>query len=755
MRVRCSKCGAAGNVAGNGPDKFFKCPKCGGPMAPVSEAPSPQAPQPRRPPSSVVIGRLRAARRRARPRLPVGRIMLAVLVLSAAVVGGYWLYRRSREPKAGAKSLGLLPASTLAVASVDKVDRLTADLSRLGGTEWKRVVGALRVYRTRADDALAAELGVSKDNASRVVGSVTALGVGIVPVKGAAPATVTLLVLRDASAVADVFGGAASAIGTVDRKGRAFVARFNNTIALCRRREPLDSMAASFAKKGAGSLEQDAAFQKVRDEYCRRGRAWFYATAEGAKRAGPLLGRAAPFVPGFGQIGGFLALRGARVAAQLRAELPAKHAFYDQTRLPPRELAIHKFIPGDVEFGAALSLGEPKTTYDRLLAALDAKVEEQFSKSLRGIIRAFERQSGGLYVRRDIVPVLSGELGFFSSRGNPLGGTVLVGVVAPKVAQGALSRVIEGRLGSKPKLSSEKGLMVWTVPGKFPVKYIFVDKVLVVSSTVKGLETVKRARKSGSTLADAPGFRKALADLPRELTGLFFVRESETDREARHAESAWSVVVGLSTEKSAASVSVSVPRLAQLLLAGATTKRTPLPKPEKEPAPEPQKLRPAEDVSRENIEKLVATCRRFLKDKGEYPGKFADLITGGYIAGKDLSVLVRPGDTRPRGLVTVHPTSYRMAFDAFTWYTFTDETPGDLPMVWEIAAVHNGKRLVASFDGTIELKATERGELVKLVRRSLLAKPKKVEPPKPDEKKPGPKKVDQPPGPDPMDKAFE
>ncbi len=587
MRVQCTKCGAVGNVKSADPAKRFKCPKCGGAMQAVKETAAVQKPsRPTSAPGRKVTATVRrsksiAARRRKSKSPSVLAIVLAGLVAAAVGAGGYYLYRSRTQPGPGARALALLPASTLAGMSVENVDRLETELARFSGCNPYKLKGAVGGYRKRAESWVATGLGVPYDQASRLVRSVGAAGVGIVPMKDGPPAVVVLLVLNHGGVVdelvADALKPAESISGNIIYIGRRFfLARLENTVALCSRREPLRSMIRSSVGGGGNSLGRDPLFTDARAAYSRKGRAWFYVSGAALKspeHLGELTGpmsAAASLAPGMKYVAGFLKLDDPRVLARAYAELPDEHGEYDDVRLEPRELTTAEFMPADAQIATMLSLGAPERTYERVVTALNPKFKEEFGLDLRSMIEHFE--TGGeekLDIASEVVPILRGEVGFFLSAGKMPSGAVILPVVEQKKALEVVRRLVKKVCGTEPKPTTQGGLEVWQAGSMPPVAYTFIDGALVVSTGRPGLSAVADARTSKKTLANDPGFKKPTAGLPTESTLLFVVRERAAGSEQESGASRASAAVSLSMERSGVSIFVSIPNAARALVAGA------------------------------------------------------------------------------------------------------------------------------------------------------------------------------------------
>jgi len=174
-------------------------------------------------------------------------------------------------------------------------------------------------------------------------------------------------------------------------------------------------------------------------------------------------------------------------------------------------------------------------------------------------------------------------------------------------------------------------------------------------------------------------------------------------------------------------------------------------KPEKRAEPEKPKPPPEPEgvtACRENIKAVAALCGRFLRDAGRglrYPGSYSGLAVDGGFSASDLAVLVRPGDAKPTRRDGLPPSSYEFAFDAAGDRAFGVHTPGDLPMVWERDAPHDGKRFVAYFGGDVRLESADREELFRRVGGTLPAPPEGPAPPAP----PAPPGPEPPPAPAP------
>lgn len=732
MRVQCTECGAQGNVRSEDPNQLFKCPKCGGAMRAIPSGPA------RRPSDSVAARSRIADRRRRRRRVPVFAVVLGVFVLLIGAVGGYYVYMLGRQPGPGAKALGLLPSSTLAAASVEKFDQLEPELSQFSGASPLKLRGLMSRYRKDLEVFLSEALGISLAKASNVLRTVTAMGIGLVPVKDSAPSQVLLLVLKDTSALAGLLNKDIPRAGDVGSvriyRGDMFLAVLDNTAALCRRREPIEAMAESHAGRGAKSLERNQAFLKVRSKYCRKGRAWFYVSGAITKQFEQLVrqagGLAAPAGTAFGlapsvkHVAGFLKLDDPSLVIRADVTLPDDRSYYNQIRLAPRRLMTPEFMPADAQFAVALALDDPPQTYSGAVEALNPHFKRLFDNKLSTIIRGFERRGGDrISIEQEVMPLLAGELGFFVSMGKPPVGALVVPVEDPKAAQPVVQRLVKKVTGSEPKLSTKGGLRAWVTTRGMPIAFGFVENALVVSMGPQGLAAVKKAHESEQALANEAAFRKAMSGLPTKSTLLFAAREGAEQQRRRHASEAAVAAVSISMEKAKVSFATSLPNLAQALMAWAPSRAGASQTSSTQDPSSPQEI---ERQSRKNIQELAALCKRFMQEKGKgvhYPRSFADLITTpGYFTRKNLHLLVRPGDKHPVSrLVDMPRTSYEMAFDAVKAHRFTADTPGELPMMWEIAAAHRGKRFVVHFDGTVKLERTKVTDLIKRLKAGLPA----------------------------------
>jgi len=732
MRVQCTKCNAQGNVRSEDPNRLFKCPKCGGAMRAIPSGPL------RRPTDSVAARSRIADRRRRRRKLPVFAVVLGLSVLLIGAFGGYYLHVLGRQPGPGAKALGLLPFSTLAAASVEKFDQLEPELAGFSGASPQKLHGLFRGYRKDLEEFLSGALHVPAAEASRILRGVTAAGVGLVPAGDSELSQVILLVFNDTSALVGLLNKAVPRVGDVGTvriyKGDMFAAVLGRTAALCGRREPIDAMAESHISGGAKSLETNRAFLEARSQYCRKGRAWFYISGAIAKQAGPLAGLpAAPagtalsLAPSIKHIAGFLKLDDPGLVVRADVALPNDRAYYSRVRLAPRRLVTPKFIPADAPFAVALALDDPQHTYSRVVETLDPHFKKLTGNKLSTVIRGFERRGDRLSIEQELVPMLAGEVGLFMSPGRRPAPALVVPVDDPRAAQPVVQRLVKKLTGSEPKLRTTGGVRMWVTKQGMPIAFGFVENVLVVGTDPRALATVKKAHETQQTLADDAAFKKAASALPAKSTLLVVARERRAQQERRYGSAPAVAVVSISMEQAEISFAASLPSLGQALMAWAPSRAGAARATGS--ARGPDSPREIERQSRKNILELAALCKRFMNEKGagtRYPRSFADLITTpGYFTRKNLHLLVRPGDKHPVSrLVDMPRTSYQMAFDAAKGHQFTADTPGNLPMVWEIAAPHGGKRFVVYFDGTVKLEQTKVADLVKRLKAGLPAEKK-------------------------------
>jgi hypothetical protein len=689
-------------------------------------------------------------------------IVLGAAVLAGAAVGGFYAYRLTHRPGPASEAAGLLPASTAALVSVEGVDRLELDLSRFTGIDRRRLTGAMLAYRKQGEVWLAQQLGVAPTFGAEIVRAADGLVLAAVPVKPSRYAMVVLVTLRT-EAAADLLSRAKAseterAGNTPIYRGEGFGAVFGSTLAVCARIEPLRTMAKA-ASEGSRPLEGVADFAAARSEYGGRGRAWFYATdrvlrtADAFPPVGPFpmprVANVLRFAPTVRYAAGALELADPRLDVRGWFRLPESRGDYDRVRLEPRKLEMMRLMPAEAEFAAAWSLGSPRRTYERVVEVLDGRIEERTGRSLRNWIDRLERRGDYVFLNADVMPSLSGEVGYFVLDGAERVDALLVGLLDREVGKEELPALLCKMFGDPPRIAGPDG-------ASRELAYGLVGQAFVVSTGQPGLQVVATARKSEKGLATDGEFNKAMARLPSELSLVLCCRESRTEQERRFAPKPALAVAGLAMEEDGVSIAASVPDLVEFLVASAPplptigpseTERPVAPRPTTPPtaAVEPRK---------ENILRLAALCKRYVEDKGagtRYPSSFSDLIARGVINTENFGVLTRPGDKIPVDQGTFS-SSYRMAFDVVKQHTFTTDTAGDLPMVWEILAGPDGKRLVVAFDGSVRLTATSEEELIAQVRSAVgpATAPEKPEPtpepePKPaDPQEPDPEKKEPP-----------
>lgn len=764
MRVWCMKCGAQGSAPDGDAAKVFKCPRCGGAMRATRGAPTPQparrsAPTP--PPPGAGTGRF-SARRRRRRRFSIGKAIFALLVIAAGTAGGFYYYKISTQPSPGARALGLLPASTLAAASVEDFDGLEARFLRAAESDKLRLEGALAEHRARLEALLADALGVPVNDASRVLAATGAGGFGIVPVAKDSYVGVVVLALKNTSPFDRLLGKEIRKEAEIGRlalyKGGVFVAKFGDVVALCRERQVIEQMADAFLLGGANLLGKEPDFVAARSEHAREGRAWFYvasrAVREGAAFAA--LGATAnisALLPPVGPIAGHLKLVATTLEVSARIPLLEPRGLYSELRLPPGPLSMAEFAPADAEFVATVLLGDdPRETYRRVLAALDPLFEKHLGGfSLRHLIRKYERQAKDVVIESDVLPLLGREVGVFATADAATPKTaLLISVTDPRRARETADRLVRKLLNAEPKSSVVNNLTAWTVPGIVPLTYAFANNVMILGLGPDDVRFAQQAIAMGRTLTRDAAFQRATAILPSHSTAQVVVREGAAATQRRHGEERASLVIRVALNESDIAVAASVPNVPQALMAIAPMPPPPAPTPE----PSPEDVQKAELAARQaNIAEIAGFCRKFLTEKGEgarYPRGMADLMRSGYITGRNMSILIRPGDTAPERRSGLR-TSYEMAFDAVKSHRFTADTPGTLPMVWEIASPPGGQRLVAYFDGTVKPETATEQELIQRLRDGLPPPPeppKEPPPEKPPDEPPPPKEPeeDKPPG---------
>ncbi|MFO7900213.1 MAG: DUF3352 domain-containing protein [Planctomycetota bacterium] len=728
MRVRCTSCGAVGNVESGEPGKRYKCPKCGGAMKAMEPA-GPQA-APRKKPAPVVRKKPKLPRRARRKKGRVVSIVVFLAFLAAAGAGGWWLYQWSRAPGAGATALGLLPESTVAAGAIERVDHLPRELARLEDADRTRLRAALNTYREHAETWLVQELKLSRSAAADAVKSVAAGGVGMVPVEDGGPAVVGLLALDSKSAVSAFLAHDGPAPCRLGRKGNRFTAAFDRVVGICSRKEPLEQMVDSFGNEGAGSLGRDEAFCAARAAGAEQGRAWLYATGEaksGLARAGPAGPKGEALAPAFDRLTGVVQFDGSRLVLRVRVAVKQGEEYYGQIRLAPGELRMPEYIPRDPGLAVAVSLGDPTETYEQILESLGERAD-QTGLNPKVAIRKFEHDHEGFYLQRDVLSVLSGEAGLFvpSWEEGFFKSTVLLAVKDPDEAEAGLRRLSETVLGSEPAMALRAGRPVLQLPSTPRIYCAFVDQMLVVTLDAEGVAAVRRAKDSADNLTANERFQQARGRLPERLSGLVYVRESDAKRGARSGGEPWAAGLGVAMGESELTLAAALPNLGQALLAHATNLRkrrpgraepepaTPQPGPKKETTKKPDPLHDSQ-----NLERLVRLSKAFLAEKGRYPKSFSELIAEGHLAKDQLGWLVQPGDFTPYGTVDGQPTSFRTAFKAALPDVLRADTPGDVPMIWQIVSDDQGRRLIARFDGKVVLRKTRPGELADRVREAI------------------------------------
>ncbi len=731
MRVQCDNCETAWEIKKAPVNGHLKCPSCGDLIRPVAGQPSTSSPRPKSPKQLRKKSRL-PRRSRRRRRKPGRSASVIVLVLLLVVSGGtaWYFYRQSRVQVDGGRALGLLPDSTVAVASIDRFDQLSRDLMRLQEADQSRVEDALEFYRDRTVRWLYDTLDLAPPDADRAVNNIVHVGFGLVPVDGEPAASVILLTLDARAATATFVSEAAEGPRRLGRKGQVYSAVFEQVVALCHRREPLEQMANSFAEEGAGSLDRSEWFQAARSEHSEKSRAWFYATGDAVPAlVGAAGGGGAALIPSWQHATGRIELARSSALLHVRASIGGASEYYTQVRLAPRELRTLEYAPADAGGALALSLGEPMQTYRRALAAVSERARET-GINPRVMVRQFEHDHEGVYLERDVISELAGEIGLIlPASGNPTGGVLLLSVNSPRRAEEKLRYISEKVLEAEPRTTVRDGRPVLVLPTPEPIHCAFVDDMLVMSLRAQSVVDVRAARKSGDTLASDRRFATLTDGLPDRLTGLLYLIEPEAARSARSGAEPWTAALGFAMEEPRIILAATLPTPGQAILAHSTAmRRRPVPDikaddpdPEPDPTPEEEE-RPSRIPHHDpvHLEQLARLCRDFLDEHNRYPRSFAELIEEGYLAEDRLDWLVQPGDTNPRGKVgDQYPTSYRTAFRVAQPRAFGPETPGELPMIWQIVSDRAGKRLIARFDGEIELRRTERGELARTLRTAI------------------------------------
>jgi len=588
--------------------------------------------------------------------------------------------------------------------------------------------------RERARDWLGEALHIERDAASRLRGDVVAAGAGLVPAKNGGPIPVLLLVL-DTPGFAEgllrrQLRAAEEVAGVPLYEAEWFAALFEETLALSPRPEPLRRMAEIAGADGAGSLEAATAFRQAREDYARKGAAWFFLSAGAVGQVSTLAGREAQagskFLPAADHVTGFLKIREGGLVAHVHAAM-GDDPFYAQVRLAPRELDAFGYIPAAAQFAVALSLDDPPTAYDRILKAIDPRAEKAFGTRPSTVIRGFElggQRSDRLFFQTDVVPALAGELGFFVIDGSRA--ALMLSVRDEDTARDVARRLVKKAFGVEPERSGAN----WTVPKGPPVTYTFIGDMLVASLGPEGVDAVRSARRAKKTLAQEEAFGQVRKDLPAESTLLFVARERAASARRRHAASPAWAALSLSMNESDVAATAAVPNVAQALLAAVSVGPGSGPG----PAEEPVQQEAIRELSRKNILELGRLCLAFVRQHGagqHFPRSFAELIRTS-IRSEKRRLLVRPGDTRREFQPGTPRTSYQTAFDAVRGHRFTADTPKTLPMLWEVHAEHEGKRWVVHFDGSATLEPTRVPDLIQRIRDGLAARPG------PGERGPGP-----------------
>ncbi len=463
-------------------------------------------------------------------------------------------------------------------------------------------------------------------------------------------------------------------------------------------------------------------------------------------------------------------LAGPSLGVRARMTLPEPRGLYDQLRLPPGPLTIPEFAPADSDLVAAVLVGDdPRETYKRMLGALDPLFEKQMGGiSLTRLIRKYERQAKDIVIESDVLPVLGREVGLFATAdGATLKAALLVAVTDARRARETVERLARKLFDAKPKSSTVNNQTTWTVGGTPPATYAFTGNVMMLAPDAGAVRAAQQEVLAGRTLARDAVFQRAMALLPDRSTALLAFRESATALQRRHGEERATLVMSIALNESDVALAASVPNVAQALIATAPMS----PPADSGPAPSPEDVQKAELAARQaNIAEIAAFCRKFLAEKGvgvRYPRGLADLVRFGYVTGKNMSILIRPGDARPERRAGLR-TSYETAFDAVSSHRFTADTPGGLPMVWEVGPPPGGRRLVACFDGSVKPETATEQELVQRLRDGL---PPPPEPPKepqsekppdepPPQKEPDGDKAPAPPQPEkkpksPVEEAIE
>ncbi len=754
MLIRCSQCGARGKVKSEDPNKAFRCPKCGGAMRAeqaASAAPEPAAPTgrqatERRAKTSRQVGTSRrrtsriSDRRRRRKKFPVVAVALGVLAIVVALGGGYYYYGLINAPGPGAQALSRLPHTTLAAASVENLQELSSRLARLGDSEPHKVSGAVEAYRKWFELQLKNELDAPDyADAVQLLRAAKAAAFGLVPGarEGAPPVTISMLVFdkpHPPSVLLQKIPPAGDISGVrLHRRRGSFCMLLENVLVICKQREPLEAMARSFLVAGnPESLGTVPEFVAARAEFSRRGPAWLYMSGQaleagkqlGGALAGPEAAQAGGLAPGIQYAVAFVEVSDPAMTMQCKVMMAAGDAYYANLRLKPRALKTPEYMPADSLFAFAIALDQPTVLYDRMVGTLDNRFMQVLGEKLSAKIRRFERAQDRLSIARDVMPLLAGEIGVYRlmpGQGELAGG-ILIPTIKAAAAEETAKRLVTQLSGAEPKAVRMDGGDAWAAG---PIRYRFIDDMLVLGIGPEALKAVAQARDTGQHLAAASVFRTASARLPAESSALLFSRESPGSQMARHAgEQAWCLLASVRMDENDVSIHLAMPSFAQWLMATAPDREGMQPS-----GPTGPPDRTAQ--SRASIEALAKICFQY-RDRPEggtlFPEQFADLVRDGHIDFKNMEVLVRPNDLEPRFRVGDVPTSYEVAFGVVPDHRFDKDTPGDVPMVWEGDASHQGKRFVAYFDGSVRLEEVSRAQLIHRIRVAV-AKLKGEEPP--------------------------
>jgi hypothetical protein len=531
-------------------------------------------------------------RRRARKKTPVVGIVLALFVAGIAGYGSYQVYTEFTKPGAGADVLGLLPESTLAAGSVERVRQLERDLGTLsGGVGRHQLEGALASFRRSAVSYLVDGLGVSHASASKVVDHTTATSFGIVPVGDGTERVILLVIderfeplslLTPRPAVAERIGEQRIHRGTL------YAAALGQTLVLCRSPAPIKKMIESELAQGAGSLGQVPEFVEARTAFAKEGRAWFYVSPGLPPGSAPgLAAKSVSALPAARYAAGWVTVRDPKAVVRGRLAIADK-ATYSQVRLAPAKLITPGCIPATADFAIAANLGDPTVTYDRLLVTLDPRLRQETGQAFSDIIRRFER-SHGLFLRDELLPLLQGEIAVFGGLSPWPAFAILATVVDPDAAAPVLVKTMNAVLGTEFKLDDAAGGARWIAAGG-SVVFGFVGNVLVIASSADVLTGVRAARKSGKTLAGDAAFRSAVGAAPKASL-VVAARESEAARTARHGGERAMLVCLVTMVPDGIRFVATVPDVAEALIwLGATIEGTRL------PAPQPSTTRPAEST---------------------------------------------------------------------------------------------------------------------------------------------------------------